>query len=351
MAFMNICERQPVGNCTLCKRLQGKHLVFKRRTDQEAGREIILPEETYPCAPWVRLNACGHYYHVHCLARSNPAKYTNIDVRNPDGTTEPIDIDEYDCLDCAGTQPNNSRFNPHIAEGTVQDDISDHTNSVRAFDIAEAWLSMYNARLLEMRQTVNIYTILDPLSYSLRSLKYALKIIRTRIAYYLSLQSDDGVIVPTRPVPDIFLFKQGRLLKDIPYLSFLKPIDIEYDMTRLSVKELNIRQLYGTLRITDSMKITRLNESVAELKRYMAGEPANLYSIELLELDPSIQTLVLEPTDRTDPLCVLNRHGKPKRFVVFDDFPIRENSGACSISGGTRKKRSRRPTRRSIIIS
>lgn len=326
-------------DCTLCRRLYGNNYRrFPRNAGQDPGLDLILPEETKPCVPWLVLNACEHYYHAHCLARSNPEKYTNIDTRNPDGTHEFIHFDEYDCLDCAGTQPNNSTFHPDVDAGTAQDVISEYTNSFDVFDQAERFVERYNDRRLVMRQMVNIYTILDPLEYTISFIQERLHRLYFRATNYLSLIADDAIPEPGDPVPNMFLFKQnGQTLNRIPYNRFLYPITVEYDMERLRVKELNIRQLYQNTAYRENIR--HLNLVVAEFKKYMAGEPN---TVTELEQDESVRIMIHAPTDRTRPLCVLNRHGESKQFVVFDDFPITENTGSCSISGGTRKRKSRK---------
>lgn len=323
-------------DCTLCKRLDGKRLFFSREyPDKSPGHELILPEETKPCVPMVRLNACGHYYHAHCLARSNPAKYTNIDARGSEGV---IHFDEYDCLDCAGTQPNNSTFHPEVDAGTVQGALGEYTNSHDIFDLAEDDVDLYNERLVEMRKMVNIYTILNTVDTRRSAVQKTLDELYLRARNYLRIVTDDGIPGPGNSVRDMFLFKQnGHTLNEVPYGTFLNPITVEYNMERLRVKELNIRQLYAYPsypNYTGIAAINHLNHIVAEFKKYMAGEPNTVTELEQLG---TVRNMIFEPTDRVAPFCVLNRHGQPKQFVVFDDFPITENPGSCSISGGTRK--------------
>ncbi len=342
MAFVYVTKPRIPMDCTLCKRLQGNRVSYPRRAGQDPGRDLILPEQTKPFSPWVMLGPCGHYYHAHCLARLNPAKYTNIDVTSPDGSHELIQVDEYDCLDCAGTQPNNSTFNPSMPEGTRTDVVSQYTNSHTAFSEAERIVDTYNARRIEMRQMVNIYTILDPMSYTLFDIQRNLDNVRQRAIDYVTCISN-GIHGRENPIPNMFLFYQnGHIIHEVPYASFLTPITVKYNMDRLRVKELNVRQIYATENYTNQEKIRYLNQMVAEFKKYEAGEPN---TVSVIEMFTTTQTMILEPTDRSRPLCVLNRHGQRKRFVVFDDFPIRENTGVCSVSGGTRRKRKIRKTK------
>lgn len=215
--------------------------------------------------------------------------------------------------------------------------MSDYTNSNDVFDLAEDDVDLYNERLVVMRQMVNIYTILD--TYDTRRAAVQEKLIGLyfRARNFLSLITDDGIPGPGNPVRDMFLFKQnGRTLNAVPYYTFLNPITVEYNMERLCVKELNIRQLYAYPSYPNYAgreAIDHLNHIVAEFKKYMAGEPNTVTELEHLG---TIRTMIFVETDRTRPFCVLNRHGEPKQFVVFDDFPITENPGSCSISGGCR---------------
>jgi hypothetical protein len=226
-----------------------------------------------------------------------------------------------------------------VDAGTAQDDISEYTNSYDIFDLAEDDVDLYNERLVEMRQMVNIYTILDTFDTRISSIQEKLIGLYFRARNFLSLVTDDGIPGPGNPVRDMFLFKQnGRTLNEVPYHTFLYPITVEYNMERLSVKELNIRQLYAHPSFpnyTGRVAINHLNHIVAEFKKYMAGEPNTVTEMEDIG---TVRTMVFVETDRTLPLCVLNRHGEPKQFVVFDDFPITENAGSCSISGGRRRR-------------
>ncbi len=344
MAFMQIDARpHTVADCSLCRRLQGARILYPRRAGQDPGVDLILPETTNRFVPWFRLTACDHCYHAHCLARLNPAKYTNIEARYPDNTHDLIQVDEYDCLDCAGTQPNNSTFNPSIPVGHRIDIHSDYTNSHDVFQEAERVVDIYNRRKADLRQRINITTILDPMDYTRHSITTALDRMSVRLRIYatgnpLALPLPD----PVHSIPSSYIFYQNghRLNPRVPYATLLDRVTVDFDWDKLFTKELNIRQICTDI-ATDAEKIRRMNEAVLAFKRLREG----VGDVGYLEIENYVGLMLHAPTDREAPLCVLNRHGQRKRFVVFDDFPIRENTGVCSVSGGTRRKRKIRKTK------
>jgi len=347
MAFMRIDARpHTVADCSLCKRLQGAHISYPRRVGQDPGADLILPETTNRFVPWFVLTTCGHCYHAHCLARLNPEKYTKIEVKYPGVRPDTIDIDEYDCLDCAGTQPKNSRFNPYIPEGDKKDNYSDYTNSHGVFQEAERVVYIYVRRKAVLRQRINIGTILEPLDYTRHSITTALDQMSVRLRIYAKCNPLALPLpAPVHSIPSSYIFYQNghRLNPRVPYATLLDRVTVEFDWDKLFTKELNIRQICANID-TVPEKIRRMNEAVEAFKRCREG----LADVADLEMEPYVGVMLHAPTDRSAPLCVLNRHGARKRFVVFDDFPIAENTGVCSISGGTRKYGSNRYRRKSI---
>jgi len=335
-----------VTDCSLCRRLHGNRLLFPRLVGQDPGLDLILPETTNRFVPWFRLTACGHCYHAHCLARLNPSKYTNIEARNPDGTHDLIQVDEYDCLDCAGTQLNNSTFNPSIPSGHRIDIYSDYTNSNDVFQEAEHLVDIYNHRKANLRQRVLLTTILDPMDYTRHSITTALDQMSVRLRIYATCNPNARPLPdPVHFIPSSYIFYQNghRLNPRMPYSTLLDRVTVDFDWDKLFTKELNIRQICETIP-TVPEKIRRMNEAVEAFKRCREGTA----DVTDLEMEPYVAVMVHAPTEREDPLCVLNRHGQRKRFVVFDDFPITENTGVCSVSGGTRKYAPHRYRRKSM---
>lgn len=336
MAFMRIDARpHTVADCSLCRRLQGARISYPRRAGQDPGAELVLPETTKRFVPWFRLTTCDHCYHAHCLARLNPAKYTNIEAKYPDNTHDLIQVDEYDCLDCAGTQANNSTFNPSIPEGHRIDIHSDYTNSHGVFQEAERVVDIYVRRKADLQQRINIGTILQPIDYTRHSITTALDRMSVRLRIYATCNPLALPLpAPVHSIPSSYIFYQNghRLNPRVPYATLLDRVTVDFDWDKLFTKELNIRQICADID-TIPEKIRRMNEAVDAFKQCRAG----VGDVANLETEPYVGVMLHAPTDRAAPLCVLNRHGQRKRFVVFDDFPIAENTGVCSISGGTRK--------------
>ena len=113
----------PHKDCSLCKKLSPPVLITIGEVEEQEepvhkkqkilnGEELLFPEDKYDpeCIPCYEFH-CGHRYHVPCLARLNPNKYKDITFRK-DGIRDTLELNEFHCIDCRGTQPINYIFNP-----------------------------------------------------------------------------------------------------------------------------------------------------------------------------------------------------------------------------------------------
>lgn len=329
---MQVVPRPMLNDCSLCMRLRGK-----RPTDSEGNNinveedVLLLPEEKYQVVPWIQLK-CSHYYHVHCFCRLNPSKYQDLYIRQPgrygirDDTVEL----NYQCLDCEGKQQFNCEFIPSKPSGTRYEPSTRNTyeNSQFALDRAESLLIAYKRR---SKEKINIMTILEQ-TMNQRSLQADVDKLPTLARTYLRLLYD---VHPHPPFNHPYVFRQGgRIIETVSYLDLLEPIKVEYDMVTMQTKEMNLRQLFTSIEATNAQIVETMNTIVKNCKDYIAGDP---YAMDDVCESSIVFRMFKEPTDRSTPFCVKNRHGETKRLVTFDDFPIKENTGRCSIMGGKRK--------------
>ena len=334
---MQVVPPRTLMECSLCKRLDGNEIIDIHGNNVDD--ELILPERKYREVPWIQLNKCNHFYHVHCLCRLNPAKYPDdIFIRIPRGTRDTVEPN-YDCLDCQGTVPKNSRFNPDMPPGrSFEASTSNYyENSPTAFIRAESLLIDYKKRC---NKRINLTTIL-PIVFDQPTLQEELALIPPLVKMYLNLTRD---IDHHRPFVHPFVFSQGGRIIDtvsIPYLHLLDPITIDYDMVSMQTKEMNLRQLFRSIELTPEEKIGAMNTIVRHCKEYIAGDK---YAMNDDCRSAIVLRMFTEPTDRTRPFCVVNHRGETKRVVTFNDFPISEST-SCSMMGGTRKKRRRKTFR------
>ena len=325
---MQVVPRPMLNDCSLCMRLRGK-----RPTDAEGNNinveedALLLPEEKYQVVPWIQLK-CSHYYHVHCFCRLNPAKYEDLYIRQPGRygiRNDTVELN-YQCLDCEGKRQFNCEFIPSKPSGTRYEPSTRNTyeNSQFAFDRAESLLVAYNRR---SKEKINIMTILDETT-NLRSLQADVDKLPTVARAYLRLLYD---VHPHPPFDHPFVFRQGRIIETVSYLDLLEPIKVEYDMVTMQTKEMNLRQLFRPMKVTNR-QIVAMNAIVKSCKDYIAGDLNAMNDIH----SSILFRMFKEPTEVSEPFCVVNRHGETKHLVTFDDFPIREPS-SCSIMGGRRK--------------
>lgn len=336
---MQVVPPRMMNDCSLCTRLQGKSVTDMEGNNINVADDVLLlPEVKYRIVPWIQLK-CSHYYHVHCFCRLNP-RYEDIYIRHPGSFGIRDDTVElnYQCLDCEGKMQFNCEFIPSKPSGTRYEASTGNTyeNSQFALDRAESLLITYKRRSMEK---IDLITILEE-TMNQRSLQADVDKLPTVSNAYLRLLYN---IHPHPPFNHPYVFRQGgRILTEpVSYMSLLEPIKVEYDMVTMQTKEMNLRQLFTSMEATNAQIVETMNTIVKKCKDYIAGD---LYAMDDVCESSIVFRMFKEPTDRSIPLCVVNHEGIKKRFVTFDDFPIRETS-SCSIMGGTRKKRSKRKTK------
>jgi hypothetical protein len=276
----------------------------------------------------------------------NPAKYSNISYIK-DGIPDTINVDEVHCLDCSGRGINNCTFHATTDEPDVRDDDGkSYINIKDAFETADSDADQFIIRYNLCRERVNLKVLLGNFENSMdrktieevllpdirnKMIDY-LKLDPISIAAYLSLDYDPVT------APYLFTTDRSRYETDHVYwLDLTEPMEVTWDKDKL----IEQRILIDVLNI-DGMPmdehIKRVNDLANPISRYLSGE----YDDRLL-IDEKNPIVAMMLYDKVDPqrrgLCVLNNVGEKKRILHFGDFPIRENTGTCSISGGKRKTR------------
>ena len=192
-------------DCSLCKRLRPPVLITvgdkeydeivdgkRQKLDLSNGEDLLLPEQKYPpeCIPCYEF-FCGHCYHVQCLARLNPKKYKHITYRK-DGIGDTLEIDEFHCLDCRGTQAINYTFNPNKKEGENEEETATGTiyiNVPDAFQRAETDLATFLDRHHEIIQSdVTLNHFINEGTSRKEIEEYVLPKIQSSLIKYLTLE-------------------------------------------------------------------------------------------------------------------------------------------------------------------
>lgn len=167
----------PHKDCSLCKKLSppvsitfGDKDSFqwvnrkKRKVELTNGEKLLFPEKKYnpECIPCYEFH-CGHRYHVQCLARLNPNKYTDITFRK-DGIRDTLELNEFHCIDCRGTQRINYIFNPAI-EGAVnitEPNGTIYINVPDAFEKADTDMATFLSRYDKVVETkLDLHTVIN----------------------------------------------------------------------------------------------------------------------------------------------------------------------------------------------
>ena len=345
--------RHTLMDCSLCKRLYGSTIEStkekRRRVERIDPSELILPEERYysDCIPWYDL-PCGHSYHVPCLAVLNPAKYSNISYIK-DGLPDTINVDEVHCLDCSGRGINNCTFHATTDEPDVRtDDGKTYINIKDAFETAELHADEFITKYNLCRDRVNLKVLLGSYEISMDRKtieEVILPDIRNKVIDYIKLNTTDiadlSLDNEAVTIPYLFTTDRSRYETDHVYwLDLTRPMEVTWDKDKL----IEQRILIDVLNI-DGMPmaehIERVNGLANPISRYLSGEYDDRRLID--EKNPIVAMMLY---DKVDPqrrgLCVLNNMGEKKRILQFGDFPIRENTGTCSISGGRRKTKKKR---------
>lgn len=348
-------------DCSLCKRLrppvsitvgekEPDEILDRKRPKLERsnGEELLLPEQKYPpeCIPCYEF-FCKHYYHVPCLARLNPKKYTDITYRT-DGIRDTLELDEFNCLDCHGTQPINCRFDPN-KEGHVNEVEANGTiyiNVPEAFEQAEQDMNTFLHRYDELEELE-----LDFNQFVQDSRKeaeeYILPALKLPVIQYLSLMKNDMVF---QPVVSSSKFDYVNRVTHEPAVSLkdlMDGIDVhwsEEDKNYFKKRQLYVNDLnlYG---FNDHENIRHLNRLAVPIKRYLQGEEE---ARKLIQEDDITKLMLYGTNGHTKEIvCVKSHTGEVKQSVTFDDFPIREAT-SCSIMGGKRKTKLIRKRRKTV---
>jgi len=348
-------------DCSLCKRLRPPVLITvgdkeydeivdgkRQKLDLSNGDDLLLPEQKYPpeCIPCYEF-FCGHCYHVQCLARLNPKKYTNITYRK-DGIGDTLEIDEFHCLDCRGTQAINYTFNPNKKGGENEEETDTGTiyiNVPDAFEKAEKDMKTFLERQLDITDIeLNLNYFIRNKS-SIKKVERILSTLKIPIEKYLSLVKEETVFPPqlhslsrqfyyVNRVTHERVEHESVLLKDL-----MDGLDVHWTQEKKdSLREHRMDvDLLNMDKKSNHEHIRRLNRLVVPIKRYLDGDDD---ARKLIGEDYITEEMIYgDEHDRrsSDSTCVVNHAGETKRVVTFDDFPIREAS-SCSIMGGTKRK-------------
>ena len=354
---MRRVTREPHIDCSLCKKirppvtftfgekessilLDGK----RQKIELSNGEELLFPETKYnpECIPWYEFH-CGHRYHVPCLARLNPNKYTDITYRGDDRGT--LDIDEFHCIDCRGTQKINYKFNPYTEGHVNEQETSTGTiyiNVPEAFERAETDMATFLDRRLEVIQTdLDLRYFIHRGTSRKEIEETVLPGLKLSVIKYLTLEK------PTIEYPLVFrhliqefalvnrVTKKPLEMHTVSLAVLLDGIDVhwtEKDKDYFRTKKMDINALNLDYK-SDHVHIEHLNRIAVPIKRYLHGDHD---ARKLIHDDDITKTMLYGSGESRHHLCVLNHAGEKKRLVTFDDFPIRETS-SCSIMGGTRK--------------
>ena len=282
---MKRVSRYPHIDCSLCKKLGppvtitfGDKESFqsvdgkRQRIELSNGEELLFPETKYnpQCIPCYEFH-CGHRYHVPCLARLNPAKYTDITYRTG-RTRDTLELDEFHCIDCHGTQPINYMFNPSI-EGAVNmpEPGTIYINVPNAFERAETDLATFLERHLEVVQSdLTLNEFIQNGTSRKEIEETVLPEIQSSLIKYLTLEKPDIKY----PVPrerstkeyalENRLTHKGLDMENVCLADLLDGIDVhwtEKDKDYFRTKTLNIGELNVDFEKPDA-HISRSNQNV-----------------------------------------------------------------------------------------
>ncbi len=339
-------------DCSLCKRLHGSTIEStkvekRRRVERIDPSKLILPEQIYKpyCIPWYDL-PCGHSYHAPCLAVLNPAKYSNISYIKDSPDT--INIDEVHCLDCNGRGINNCTFHATTNEPDVRiDDGKAYINIKNAFERADKDVAIFIERY-DISETlqVNINSLLNNYVDTNRKSIEEINLpdLRNKIINCIKLITDtiEGISADHEPLDHPYIFlkpvsAQRINPETVTYLELTEPIEVAWDNEKLQQQRILIDALnIDALPMVEH--IARVNRLANPIQDHLHGDYSSRSWID--ETDPIVTTMLYATIDpRKRGLCVLNRHGEKKRVLTFEDFPIRENTGTCSISGGRKTRK------------
>lgn len=354
--------KDPHIGCSLCQKIahpvtltfgekESFQIVNRKRriTQLSNGEELLFPEDKYhpDGIPWYKF-FCGHRYHVPCLARLNPNKYTDITYRGDHRGT--LDMDEFHCIDCRGTQKINYMFNPEIEGGVNITDPNTGTiyiNVPDAFEKAEKDMETFRDRDLEVIQVdLDLRYFINDESTRKEIEERILPEMKETVVKFLTLQKPDAQF-PLVPVP---LTKEFALVNrvtgkplemhTVSLADLMDGIDVHWtdaDIEMLKTRQMDIKQLNVDHK-TDTLHIARLNRIAGPIKRYLHGDKDARKSIQDDYMTKAMLYSEVRPSNR---LCVKNHAGEERTLVTFDDFPIRLTN-TCSIMGGTRRKTTKR---------
>ena len=347
-------------DCSLCKRLRPPVLITvgdkeydeivdgkRQKLDISNGEDLLLPEQKYPpeCIPCYEF-FCGHCYHVQCLARLNPKKYKDITYRI-DGIGGTLEIDEFHCVDCRGTQAINCTFDPNKKGGENEEETSTGTiyiNVPNAFERAEEDMKTSAKRYHELEKEKLDLNYFIRNKSSIKKVERILSTLKIPIEKYLSLVKEEMVFPPqtvyslSRQFYYVNRVTHERVEHEsVPLKDLMDGLDVHWTQEKKdSVREhrMDINQLNLDRKIND-VHIRRLNRLAVPIKRYLDGDED---ARKLIGEDDITTEMIYGYTYDRGLTCVKNRHGETKYMVTIDDFPISETS-SCSIMGGTRKRK------------
>lgn len=126
-------------------------------------------------------------------------------------------------------------------------------------------------------------------------------------------------------------------MEDVCLADLLDGIDVhwtEKDIESFRTRRMDIKQFNLDYK-EPSQHIARLNRLAVPIKRYLNGDKD---ARKFIQDDYITNAILYSEVRYSRGLCVKNHAGVELTLVTFDDFPIQE-TGSCSIMGGTRKRR------------